>query len=427
MIKRVYKYRAQPSKEQIVLLGGQLAFCCDLYNAVLELRRGAWKERGISLTHKQISKQLTELVREAPELIPKGMSRSMLQKTVERNNRAFQAFFRRLTRGERPGYPRYRSSRRYDTLASQYGKGYGVELLDTTDPGVRGAGGRTAYLAWRGVGVIKLKLHRALPERARISEVQIKRQADGWHVCLGVVIPRPASLPNTGRRVGIDLGITSFVAISDGQRDELIEGPRVRRKMQPRIARLQRELARKRDKRSERRQKAVLRLARARLKEARIRRDEHHKLARRLVTEADVIYLEDLNVKALADGDLAKDVRDQGWSQFRDILADKAVEAGRSLALVDSRGTSQECSGCGAIVRKPRGERTHSCPGCGLRVNRDVNAARVILRRGERQRETAAAVGPEAPTAEDRVTGTHVVPSTAWQQRRYPTCSILST
>lgn len=120
--------------------------------------------------------------------------------------------------------------------------------------------------------------------------------------------------------------------------------------------------------------------------------------------EADVIYLEDLDVKGLADSYLSKDVRDQAWSQFRGILADKAVEAGRSLVLVDPRGSSQECSGCGAIVKKPLSERVHRCS-CGLRLDRDVNAARVMLRRGERQREAIAAVAPQGSATADRETG----------------------
>lgn len=260
-IRRVYKYRAYPSEVQVAALEAQLGCCCDLYNAVLQLRREMWRERGVSLGHLEISRQLTELVRDCPELIPEGMARSMLQKTLERNNRAFQAFFRRVKRGEEPGYPRFRSKRRYDTLACQYGKSRGVELLDASDERVRGKGSRTVYLAWRGVGAVKLKLHRPLPEGARITEVQVKRQADGWHVCFGVELPKPEPLAPTGKSVGIDLGITNFVALSTGER---IAGPRAHRKAERRFSRLQRELARKRDTHSNRRRKAVARLAKAR-------------------------------------------------------------------------------------------------------------------------------------------------------------------
>lgn len=398
MVRRVYKYRAYPTRSQAAALEEQLGFCCDLYNASLQLRRDMWRDHGLSLGHLDVSRQLTELRRDCPELIPAGLSRSVLQKTIERSNEAFQAFHRRVKRGENPGYPRFRSRRRFDTLRCQYGKSRGAELDDEHAPG-RGA--RTAYLSWRGVGPIKLKLHRQLPMNGRITEVQVTRQADGWHVLLGLELPRPQPLQQTGKRVGLDLGITWFVALSTGER---IPGPRAQRKAEQRVARLQQGLARKRDKRSRRSRKAVQRLALARLKEARTRRDHQHKLARRLVVEFDLIALENLNVKALAGSHLAKDVRDQGWSQFRAILADKAAEAGRWLVLVDPRGSSQECSGCGAIVKKPFSQRTHSCA-CGLQLDRDVNAARVILRRGERQQEASAAIEPQALTDVDRETG----------------------
>jgi putative transposase len=394
-IRRTYKYRAYPSKAQVAALETQLSFCCDLYNAVIELRREMWRTHGVSLGHLDVSRQLTDLVRSCPELLPDGISRSMLQKTLERANEAFQAFYRRVKRGQRPGYPRFKSKRRFDTLRCQYGRNRGVGLDGEHFPG-RGA--RTAYLDWRGVGRIRLRLHRPIPEEARITEVQVKRCADGWHVCLGIEMPKPAPLQPTGRSVGVDLGITSFVALSTG---EQTEGPRAQRKAERRVAALQRELARKRDRRSGRRRKAIERLAKARLTEARIRRDHQHKLARRLVRENDVIYLEDLNVKGLAESYLAKDVRDQAWSQFRGILADKAVEAGRLLVLVDPRGSSQECCDCGATVAKTLSERVHRCP-CGLTLDRDVNAARVILRRGERQREALVAVEPNAPACADR-------------------------
>jgi putative transposase len=335
------------------------------------------------------------------------MSRSMLQKTIERNNRAFGAFFRRVKRGETPGFPRFKSRRRYNTIATQYGRG--VKLLDSGDERVRGNGAKTSYLYWRGVGAIRFKLHRTLPKGARITEVQLTRQADGWHVCFCLELAKPTPLCKTGRSVGIDLGITNFVAISDGASDELIPGPRAQRKAEQRVASLSSQLARKLDKRSNRRRRAALQLRKVRLKEARIRRDHQHKLARRLVRGADVIYIEDLNVKGLADSYLAKDVRDQGWSQFRRIIADKAAEAGRLLILVDSKASSQECSGCGRIVKKPLSERMHACT-CGLVIDRDVNAARITLRRGERQREAVSAVRPRPRLSRSAKSGDRFVP-----------------
>jgi putative transposase len=116
-----------------------------------------------------------------------------------------------------------------------------------------------------------------------------------------------------------------------------------------------------------------------------VRRDFHHKTALDLVRRFDVIAVENLNVKGLAQMALAKQVHDAGWTQFTTILRAKAESAGREVVAVDPRGTSQECSGCGAVVKKGLGVRVHTCA-CGLVLDRDTNAAINIARRGQRRR-----------------------------------------
>jgi putative transposase len=135
-------------------------------------------------------------------------------------------------------------------------------------------------------------------------------------------------------------------------------------------------------------------LARARLYEARVRRDHHFKVARSLVDRFDLIAIENLDVNTLGRSMLAKDILDQGWAQFRSILSDKAEEAGRQLVLVNPRSTSQTCSGCYRLVSKTLRVRTHSCSECGLMLDRDVNAARNILRLGASLQGTAPAESP---------------------------------
>lgn len=374
VVRRVYKYRVYPTKEQRAGLKAQLFFCAELYNAAVEQRRTLWRQYGASISHKEQSRQLTELRRDHPELLPDGMSRSAMQKTLKRVDRAFRAFHRRVELGEKAGYPRYKGRDRVNTLQAQYRSGCKINI-------------ETSRLYWSGVGEIKVKLHRSLPDGARITEIQIKREAAGteWYICLGIELPLPTPLEPTGNAVGVDLGISTFAALSNGQ---LVQGPRAQRGVEARVALLQRERARKTP-HSNRYRKHCELLGRARVREARIRRDHHHKLARLLVRGNDLIVLEDLKVRQLAESRLAKDVRDQGWGQFARILADKAAEAGRLVLVVDPRGTSQECSSCARTVPKRLSVRIHACE-CGLVLDRDVNAARNILRRGERQREAAA-------------------------------------
>jgi len=112
------------------------------------------------------------------------------------------------------------------------------------------------------------------------------------------------------------------------------------------------------------------------------RRERSIMLARALVARYDRIYVEDLNVRGLASGMLAKSVNDAAWGDFLRWLHVKAEEAGREVVEVDPCGTSQICSGCGVVVKKTLAVRVHRCPDCGLVLDRDVNAARNILTAG---------------------------------------------
>lgn len=285
---------------------------------------------------------------------------------LARLERTFEAFFRRCANGGAPGYPRFRSKARCDSLTWQgAGNGGGWSLVD----------GR---LRLQGVGHVKVRWHREIPAEAKIKTVTVKRSAGKWYVCFSLdgVPARP--LPRTGSCVGVDLGISTFATLSTG---ETIEGPRAFRNAQAALRRAQRRVARRQDG-SHRQRKARAAVVRHHVHVREVRRDHRHKTARMLVERFDLIAVEDLNVDGLTRGWLAKDVADQGWGQFLATLGDKAEEAGRELVAVDPRGTSQTCSGCGAHVAKALSVRVHSCPSCGFEADRDVNAARNVLRLG---------------------------------------------
>ena len=372
MLRRTFKYRLYPTGRQEQILLEQLRFSCALYNAALEQRIAAYRMTGHSPSYLSQSRELTELRRECPWL-PDGMSRSTQQFVLRRVDFAFAAFFRRARARCNPGFPRYKSARRWDTLQCQSGKG--ARLFESQ-----------RKLHWQGAGLVRLNLHRPIPDSATLTRISIKRDGRRWYGCIEVVLPTPKALPRTGLRVGIDLGIGVFAALSTG---EVVAGPRAERKGARRIASLQRQVSRK-QKGSKRRRKAVGRLASARRHQQDARRDHHFKVAHSLVERFDSIFLEHLNVQALANSWLAKDVRDQAWAQFVRILSDKAEEAGRQVIRVDPANTSQMCSDCGRIVSKTLRERKHSCV-CGLELDRDINAARNILRLGASQQRRDAA------------------------------------
>lgn len=357
-LRRTYKYRIYPTRRQIAALEEHLRFACDLYNAALEQRIWAWSQ-GSRVSFFDQAKDLTDLRRD-DRAFPEGMNTTAQRDPLLRLDRAFQAFFRRVQAGQRPGHPRFRSVARYDSLTWTDGHGFG-----------------DGRLRLQGIGHVKVKWHRALPGEATIQTVAVRRRAGRWYACFSLKSPVPKPLERTGQDVGIDLGISAFAATSTG---EMVEGPRAFRKGQAELRRAQRKVAR-RERGSKRQRKARTLVARKHDRVQEIRRDHAHKTALDLVRRYDRICIEDLNIAGLSRGMLAKDVSDQGWANFVGVLRDKAEWAGRQVIAVDPRGTSQMCSECGTVVPKGLAVRVHVC-GCGYVADRDVNAARNVMRAG---------------------------------------------
>jgi putative transposase len=282
-------------------------------------------------------------------------------------DRAFAAFFRRLRAGEKPGYPRFRSRSRYDSLTyPSWGDGCALRP--------------SGRLYLQGVGDLKVKWHRPLPAEATIKTVTAKREAGCWYLCFSLELPEPEPLPVCHSTVGIDVGLTTFAVLSDGAQ---ITNPRHFRAAERRLRLARRNLAR-RKRRSRRRLKARQAVAQVHAHVRNQRRDLHHKTARALVGQDGLIAVEDLHVTGLAGSMLAKSVHDAGWGQFLSILSTKAAEAGRTVLRVNPAGTTQVCSACGVLVPKTLAERWHDCPACGLHLGRDHHAARNILRLAQR-------------------------------------------
>jgi putative transposase len=359
-LKRTYRYRIYPTVGLRLALEVQLGFACQLYNAALEQRRYAWRCRHRSITLFEQFRELTAV--RAAGMGPARMSCSAMRDPIRRLDRAFAAFFRRAKAGVKPGYPRFRSIRRYDSLT--WDSGWGLH---------------DGRLALQGVGQVKVKWHRRLPASAVVRTVTVRRVAGRWYASFSLDVSPSPQLAAAGRpAAGLDLGIHQFATLSTG---EQMPGPRAYRAAMRQVRVAQRRVSR-RHKGSHRRHKAALVLARQHERIRNLRHDHAHKLTRRLVSDFSSIAVEDLNVGGLSRGPLARDVTDQGWAAFLTMLEYKAAEAGTRLIRVPSRGTSQTCSSCGVVVPKRLSERTHRCPTCGLVIDRDTNAARNILRLG---------------------------------------------
>jgi putative transposase len=374
-VRKTFKYKLQPTIEQEGTLAFVVRRCRELYNTALEERREAWRMCGVSITLAGQSAQLPDIKQERTEY--QDIHSQVLQEVLTRLDRAFQAFFRRVQAGEKPGYPRFKSSSRYDSFTyKQFGNGA------TLDNG---------FLVLSKIGRIAVRWSR--PLEGTPKTVTIRREADGWYACFSCADVPTQPLPLTGQETGIDLGLESFATMADGSQ---IANPRIFRVAELNLKRAQRRVSR-RVKGSQRRRKAVKLLAKAYQQVRRARQDFHHKTALALVRQYDTIYHEDLQpANMVKNHHLAKSISDAGWSGFVAILSFKAVEAGKTVIAVPAAFTSQACSGCGVLVPKGLSVRWHQCPECGTSLHRDHNAALNILRFG--QERHGAGQAPQALT-----------------------------
>jgi putative transposase len=210
----------------------------------------------------------------------------------------------------------------------------------------------------------------------QIKRVRIVERADGYYCQFGVQGERKVAHHPTGKPVGIDLGLRSYYTDSDGN---ALANPRYYRQAEQQIKRLHRRLSRT-HKHSHNRNKARKRLAKAYLRVQRQREDFARKQANALVTSCDLIAFEDLKIRNMKrNRHLAKSIHDAGWGIFLHWVNYYGSVYGIPVLPVEPAWTSQECSRCGRIVKKSLSMRTHVCPGCGLLLDRDHNAALTIL------------------------------------------------
>jgi putative transposase len=361
---KTYKEKLRPTPAQERALEEVLWRCRDLYNAALEQRITAWQRRRASISRFEQEAELRDIRAEVPEYA--AIHTHVLQDVLARLDKTYQAFFRRVQRGEKAGFPRFKGRNRFHSFTvKEYGNGARL------DQGV---------LILSKIG--RISVYRSRPIEGTPKTVTISREADGWYVAISCADAPAHPLPSTEQETAIDLGLESFATLAGGAR---IFTPAYYRKSEAYLRRCQRRVA-PRQKGSQRRRKAVVHLAKAQQHIARQRRDFHHKEARKLVQTYDVIYHEDLRVANLVQNhSLAKSISDAGWSAFLTILAFKAANAGKRVQAVNPAFTSQRCSGpgCGMIVHKGLSVRWHACPACGTSLHRDHNAALNILRLGQ--------------------------------------------
>jgi len=357
---RTYRYRLYPSRSQEQNLWRVLDACRGLYNLALAERKCAYQLEGRSVS----KTELYELAKRYRQTFPYAsqMFSQTAQSVIEQVDLAFQAFFRRVKAGEKPGYPRFKGRGRYNSfLFKQFGMGARLD-------------GRRLKLY--GIGRVRVRWHR--PLEGTVKTVRIQHKAGRWYACFTCEIPEPEPLPETGRGVGLDVGIAALLTTSDGQK---VGHPAFYRAGQRRLRVLQRKLARAR-RGSRNRHKVLRAVQRQQEHVANQRKDFLHKLSTELVRRYDRIALEDLRVRNMVrNRHLSKSILDSGWATFRQYLTYKAESAGREVAFVAPAYTSRCCSECGAVFQDFDLSTRWVICACGLSLDRDHNAARNMLRR----------------------------------------------
>jgi len=364
-MRKTYKYRIYLQNGQRRILNAMLEECRWVYNQTLEAREFAY-EQSIKCGLYDTQAMLPGWKETRPSL--KLVHSQVLQNVQVRVDLAFQAFFRRVKEGaDDTGYPRYKKFGRYRSITyPQYGNGVEIRGND---------------LVVSKIGRIKVVWHR--PIEGQIKTVSLKHTpTDKWYVTFSVEV-EPKRLPSSPLVVGVDMGLESFLTTSDGSK---VENPRFYRRDEADLKRVQKlkDAAKNAQKWDEnRRRKKALAHIHERI--ANRRDDFAHKQSRKLIEHYQIIAFEELEPQQMGrSSGMHKSIRDVAWSQLIQYTCAKAEEAGRTVVLINPRNTSKMCSNpnCGELVEKDLSVRVHTCPHCGLVLDRDQNAAINILRLG---------------------------------------------
>lgn len=368
---RAFRYRFYPTPSQEVLLRKTMGCCRFVYNHFLALRIKEWTANQKSVSYTETSALLTSLKKEEETKWLSEVSSVSLQQSLQNLQEAYNNFFKGLKKKQRVGFPRFkkksnRNSIRLTKGAFKY-RNNQIFMPKSKIP-------------------LNIRWSRQLPSED-ISSITISLTPSGkWFISILVEDTNDYTLPLCDKVLGIDLGIETFATLSTGEKVKMPD-------LKPeygKLKKLQKKHSRKRGKSNK--EKARIRVARQYERISNIREDFHHKLSTRVISENQVIVLEDLNVSGMVrNRKLARAISQQGWSQFISFLKYKASMYGREILQVDRfYPSSKTCSSCGTIQSSlPLNIREWTCDACGTTHDRDINAARNLMAVGT----TASAFG----------------------------------
>jgi len=359
---KTFEYRIYPTKQQRHLLMQCLIESRHIYNEMLSTLKAQYEQDGTFPTKYDLNKQFAGHREHVPA--------STVQMLSDRLSRALKRFLGAREAGIADvGFPRFKTPNRWHSIQLRQHK---TDFSLAPD-------GKHLSVPKKVGGSVKIKLHRPIEGVPKTAHLILRADGHWYALLVCETEPHQEHSPSTCEHpdIGIDVGLKSFLTDSEGH---TVENPRYYCKSQATLRRKQRTIAR-RKKGSKRRRKAAKSTAQTHLKIKRQRRDFHYKVAKQYTEQYHHIAVENLNIDGMVKNHhLAKSIMDASWGAFLDILTAKAESAGHEVIRVNPRYTSQKCYRCGEIVHKSLSVRTHICPFCGYVEDRDVNAAKNILK-----------------------------------------------
>ena len=369
-----YDYKLKPKKSQVQLIEMHLETCRKVYNYALRERKDWVNSRKSPInacsihseyiispstprpTYNSQCKSLTEAKKTYPQL--KEPHSQVLQQTLRTLEAAFVNMWERNF-----GFPRFKKRMRsflYPSVKQEWvGDGW-VKLPK--------------------IGKVNMRMSRPIPDGFLLKQIRVVKRASGYFVQL--IYQLAVNVPETpihGHPLGVDIGLNSYLATSEG---ELVKRPRFFNQLHGKLKSLQRRLKNKK-KGSNSWQKIQAKIARVHQKIHDTRKDWHFKLAHHLCDQAGMIFVEDINFKAWAQGMFCKHTLDAGFGHFFNILAYVCWKRDVYFLKVDKDYTSQICPNCNTQTgKKNLSDRVHHCPHCGYQTNRDVAASQIVRNRG---------------------------------------------
>lgn len=385
---RNYRFRLKPTKTQIQTFEEWMESLRLLYNFGLRDRRDAF-QMGESINYNHQCHQLLNLKQKFSRY--REVHSQVLQQTLMQLDGAFKNFFEKRCK-----YPKFKSKHSRPSICFPQS--------------VRIEGNR---LRLPKIGTVRFKMHRPIPDDAEIKQCRIIYHSGRWFATISISLPDPKPCDSQLEFVGCDVGVRHLATLSDGT---VLKDNRFLPKKLDRLKKEQHRLSRKKTG-SANWLKQKKRVGRIHQKVADTRKDNLHKLSRRLTDAYGGIAFEDMDLAFInQDRDpryrMSSKSYDISIGTFRRFCQYKFEELGKPVILVDPWNTTKMCSRCDELVPKERGDGVHDCPNCGLVMDRDLNAAKNIR---ERALKTLGQGLPDSKPAE---TQTSVLANVSTSPRR---------